>query len=599
MPLKMNRGRVGSLFKHMPGQPYNWQGQNGSFIGIEDVNTVDMDVPATWIKRSLLRLVRPFAIAARDEGKRFAGLEIIERGRFKLLEPTRLTGEFFPNTYVCSNCNLFFRSEGDRTRTTCRACGGTAEQWSFVEYHRCGYISGLNPPFCQNRCGKGMKILNRESRSFSEWGWRCAGCGTVSPFGVYKGCKECGNGRVRISRPDANPVYYAQYVTVVNPPAKSAYTLFEAEGVYAAAVAQAMGVLPPGLDGLQQGVEADDSGESLEQARRELLDQWDLDEDDEDDRRMLEKMLEKKRVKLQSRPDWRSEIKKLSLAEEELTELGHQCAELALAREASPVTLEDLVNLAPSATYRAMYEIDYKEALDKYGFAEAMLLREFPMAQVVAGYTRESKEPELGVEFNFFKGSGSSFYMYGQRTETEALFFRLDPARVLRWLVDSGVVDDPGNVEAQSWIFSNTRPVGSIFEPPEHRITAAILGLVHSVAHRTLKAVAVRSGLKPESLSEYLFPHNLAFLVYADTSGEFVLGGLEHVFKNYLAESLNHMDEERRCVFDPPCKNDKGSCAVCMHLSENSCARFNSALSRHYLFGGEHGGVTWKAFWNR
>ncbi|MDP9437563.1 MAG: hypothetical protein M3P49_02275, partial [Actinomycetota bacterium] len=85
--------------------------------------------------------------------------------------------------------------------------------------------------------------------------------------------------------------------------------------------------------------------------------------------------------------------------------------------------------------------------------------------------------------------------------------------------------------------------------------------------------------------------------VYADTGSEFVLGGLEDVFRNHFPESLRGMDEERRCVFDPPCKKDRGSCAVCMHLSENSCERFNTALSRHYLFGGTHEGVRWQAFW--
>src|SRR5690606_9733956 len=161
-----------------------------------------------------------------------------------------------------------------------------------------------------------------------------------------------------------------------------------------------------------------------------------------------------------------------------------------------------------------------------------------------------------------------------------------------------GVVDDPGDVDPQAWLFTVMTPIRNIFELPADRITAAVLGLVHSVAHRVLKAVAVRSGLSSESLSEYLLPHNLAFIIYADTRSEFVLGGLDHVFRNHFADSLEQMDADRRCVFDPPCREHTGACAFCMYLSETSCERFNSALSRWYLFGGGNTGITWRGYWN-
>src|SRR6185437_9784596 len=106
-------------------------------------------------------------------------------------------------------------------------------------------------------------------------------------------------------------------------------------------------------------------------------------------------------------------------------------------------------------------------------------------------------------------------------------------------------------------------PITSVFDPPADRITHSVLGLIHSVAHRVLKAVAIRSGLAAESLAEYLLPHNLAFAIYANTGGEFVLGGLEHVYRNYLADGLEEVDADRRCVFDPPCNRNNGACAQC------------------------------------
>jgi len=390
-------------------------------------------------------------------------------------------------------------------------------------------------------------------------------------------------------------VFYPQYVTVVNPPSQEDYRLLDVDTVYPAAVAQALGAVAPGLEGLWEAVNSAGSASAEDQARRDLIERFGLAADDP----MLEQLLERWRERSGAEHNWMAAVDRLGLDPERITELGHQCLELTLARAASRVTVDDLIMQAPSPALRALYSIRYREVLDRYGFAEASLLREFPLAYVVAGYTREERNPEEpGVLFQFFPPTRGIYPMYGQRTVTEALLFRLDPARVVSWLVQSGVVDDPGDVDPQAWLFTVMTPIRNIFELPADRITAAVLGLVHSVAHRVLKAVAVRSGLSSESLSEYLLPHNLAFIIYADTRSEFVLGGLDHVFRNHFADSLEQMDADRRCVFDPPCREHTGACAFCMYLSETSCERFNSALSRWYLFGGGNTGITWRGYWN-
>jgi hypothetical protein len=594
MPIRMQRGRTQSLFRYLPDQTYNWQGRAGSFKGTGDVDTREMDVPRAWIKRNLRRLVKPFVESARLEGINFPGDVLIEREEFELLEPKKFRGELFPRTWVCLACDRFIIDESSAS-PRCR-CGGTPVQWSFVEYHKCGYLSGLVPPSCRNGCGAGMKLVNRASRSLAEWEWRCARCNTRADRGVNRGCPNCRSGQLKVLRADASPVFHAQYVKVVNPPSQADYALLDTDAVYPAAVAQALGALPPGLDGLRQGVNNRGTDGALEEARRQLIEVFGLQEGDP----AFERMLERARSRANTQDDWTAAVDALGLDPEAITELGYQCVELTLARAASPLTIDDLVAQAPTPALRALYDSDYRSVLARYGFAEAVLLREFPLAFVVAGYTRESRENAPGVRFNFFQGAGGNVPMFGQRSETEALLFRLDPAKVLDWLVRSGVLDGPGDGDPQARLFTLMQPVTSIFKEPADRITAAVLGLVHSAAHRTLKAVAVRSGLSTESLSEYLLPHNLAFLIFADTRGESVLGGLEHVFRNYLSASLENMDRDRRCVFDPPCRERRGggACAVCMYLSETSCERFNTALSRWYLFGGDDGSIRWQGFWN-
>jgi hypothetical protein len=151
------------------------------------------------------------------------------------------------------------------------------------------------------------------------------------------------------------------------------------------------------------------------------------------------------------------------------------------------------------------------------------------------------------------------------------------------------------------------------FNEPDHRLTRAVLGLVHSMAHRFMKALAVRCGLHADSLAEYLFPAGGAFLIYANTRSEFTLGGIEHVFRFDLADALEELDADPRCVFDPPCRRSfGGACAACLHTSEVACERFNTALDRNKLFGtlpepaganaaacADPNEVTWRGFWAR
>lgn len=596
MPLKMSRGQIQSLFRFMPGQLYNWPNRQGSFMGTDDVDSRRLDVPVAWIKRALRRLVSPFAASARAQNINFPGLQLIEQEQFEMLEPRKFRGEFFPRTYVCPACDRFVQSEHPPIQVKC-AKGHPErrmDQWSFVEFHGCGHVSGLTPPQCENRCNRGMKLVNRASRSISDWQWRCAGCGTPART-LYRYCPGCRRGTVNILRAEASPVFYPQYVTVVNAPHESDYALLDSETSHLAAIAQALGVLPLGLEGIRQAVNDGATPAAEAETIRQLIRDFGFEEGSPE----IEAMVARRQRHTSTRTNWMEAVDALGLDPEVRAELGYECLGLTLAREASPVRLDDLIQQAPSAALRAHYEEVYPPLLTQYGFAEVTLLREFPFAHIVAGYTRESRIPADGVQFRFFKGAQAGIVpMYGKRMETEALLFRLDPARVVRWLVESRAVTNPGNVNPQAWLFSVLQPIDSIFEPPEDRLTAAVLGLVHSISHRTLRAMSIRSGLSAESLSEFLIPRALTFLIHAGSHNEFVLGGLEHVFRNSLPGSLSQMDADRRCVFDPPCRHSTGACSFCMYLSETSCERFNTALSRLYLFGGEVDGVQWQGYWN-
>lgn len=600
MPEKMKRGRTQALFNFLPGQTFNWQGRKGVFIGTSDVDTNELDIPRSWVRRALTRLVQPFVAEARSAGIEFPGRRVIEGDRFELREPRRFRAEFFPRKFVCNECDRFFESHDVPRRVRCPSCKSpNCGQFSFVEFHRCGFVGPLLPPVCPNRCDTGMRLVDRESRRVADWSWVCPRCRTRAERGVYHGCPGCSSGQVKVLRADANPVFYTQYVKVVNPPRREDTTLLDAPSVHKAAVAQGLGFIGKGLRQLQKAVNEPAGADAIAQAKRDLMEQYGLEEGDE----MLETLLERMESQKSKTGDWQERVDALNLTPQRIDELGHECLELALASEASPVTIHDLIAQAPDDAFKAMYERAYPAALKRYGLADVILLREFPLAYIAAGFTREERQPDPGgnasdpVMFNFFEGHGDKFPMYGQRSETEALLFKLSPSLVADWLEKAGIASQPDGTSAREWLFSLMHPIDSIFEPPADRVTEAVLGLVHSVSHRSVKALAGRSGLSKDSLSEYLLPANTAFIVYADMRNEFVLGGLEHTFRNRLVDCLEEMDSDRRCVFDPPCRQRDGACAFCMYLGEISCERFNTVLSRHYLFGGSHGGINWPPFW--
>ena len=588
MSLQMYRGRLQALFSYLPEQTFNWENRRLSFKGTADVDTRPANVPTVWLKRPLRRLLMPFVRRAAADGTTFPGLEVIESGSFEVLEPRKLRGEIFPETWICRTCDKFRVGR----RVNCGA-HGEMRQLGFVEYHRCGYVAGLEAPRCTNRCRGPFMLRGTSSRQFADWKWVCSTCNRPADRGVFRQCPHCRSGTVRVLRPDASPVYYAQYLKVVNPPTVGDMTVLDSPAVYPAAIAQGLGRLPPNIEGLRRAVNDTSTPSATGEARRKLMDDFGIDAEEADE------LLAKRASRAAAGNDWEGAVNALGLDDEARADIGEECIELSLSLAASPLTFADLEKEAPSADLAELYRRDYPALISRLGVADAVLLREFPLAYIMAGYTRERRAPdETGVVFNFFQPVNGVYPMYGQRVVTEGVLFRLQPQRVVDWLVASGVIGDPDpGTNPTAWLYERLRPVESVFEPPKDRITAAVLGLVHSMSHRVVGALGDRAGLRRESLSEHLLPFNLSFIVYADTRSDFVMGGLEHVYRNYLSECLWGLPDAVRCVFDPPCNRGAGACAVCMYLSENSCERFNSALSRHFLFGGTHDGVTWTRYW--
>jgi hypothetical protein len=587
---ELNRTNIQALWRHMPQQPFNWP-RKAAVLGGNPKQTSALDVPEGWVRPQLRRLVAPFAEAVSGTPNVGRELDVIESMLFELVKAEDLQADRFPNTYHCGTCGRFTAVNKLSAAPSCPN-HGPMRQFTWAEIHECGHLSQLSAPRCVNNDKGQMALMNTKTLRTNVWYWKCLKCGTRSNVPVVRACSKCRTGRVRVARLPLNEAYYPQTITVLNPPTRNEYTALAHNHVHAAAVAQALGLLKPGIDGLRQaGGGSDEVMEQFEQLMATL--------GTKPGDPVYEMTLAKTRAKAETGgvPAWRENVDALGLDPETLDALGEECRQLSLARDASEVTVAQLSEVARGTPLEPFYA-DYPDMFDRHGLTEVTLLQQLPIAYVVAGYTRiaskavsmKANGQPAATHFRYFTGAkNGKMSMYGVRTETEGLLFRLEPVKVIRWLVDSGLVDDPGvndPIEAQRWLFRVTDPVVDIFNAPDNKISRAVLGLTHSFAHRAMKALAARCGLNVDSLAEFLFPSNVSFLLYANTRSQFVLGGLEHVFRYDLPDAFTELAAESRCMFDPPCRTSfGGSCAACLHVSEVACQRFNTVLDRNLLFG--------------
>jgi hypothetical protein len=607
---ELNRTNIQSLYRYMPDQPFNWSSK-AAVLGQTPRQVSALDVPEGWAKPQLRRLLRPFANPSAAGGGPPAELEVIERDRFALVKAEDLQATRFPSTFRCRVCGQF-RSIRVGDAVNCHNGHGAMEQFPWVEIHECGHLKEITPPRCANHCRAPMSLLNTAAFRTAQWYWRCDRCKTRSDQPVVRWCATCRSARAELIRIPQSRAYYPQQITLINPPTRGDYAALAHPQVHAAALAQALGILPPGLEGLRQALGAEADGGAVETFKRTAaMLGWQSGGD------LYEQGLKDAQLKEGSAPSWREQVDALGLDQETVDALGEECRQFSLALGAAPLTTEDLIADFEGNPLEPVYR-GYRGLFARYGLADIKLLRELPLAYIVAGYTRGSatatrstRRGDLPVSFRFFPANrAGKFPMYGIRTETEGLMFQLDQLSIIQWLADSGIIEHPGvtaTEQAQRWLLTVTGPVTDIFNAPENPITRAVLGLTHSVSHRVMKSLATRCGLNVDSLAEFLFPANMAFLIYANTRSEFTLGGLEHVFRYDLRDALEELDAETRCIFDPPCRHSfGGACAACLHVSEVACARFNTVLDRNMLFGsvpppgGQPGpGITWRAYWNR
>ena len=251
------------------------------------------------------------------------------------------------------------------------------------------------------------------------------------------------------------------------------------------------------------------------------------------------------------------------------------------------------------------------ERLDRLGSADMGLIREFELCRFSFGYSRMKAGPVLHdkrnmnmpVRLRLFPPVRDDGVMknpiYVVQQANQAIYVRLDEQRVLAWLQDLNCQDmftlSPGQgvgagamgVAVQMDRFLEGLPKGD--SPPTYLY---LYTLLHSYAHLVMKQVSEYSGLDLGSLGEYLFPADLAFVVYRNGT-TMDLGNLSAMWRNSGRAMLGSILDPRaaQCGTGSLCTTRGGACPDCLMIPETSCIGSNKLVSRAVLrsIGGRPG----------
>lgn len=292
---------------------------------------------------------------------------------------------------------------------------------------------------------------------------------------------------------------------------------------------------------------------------------------------------------------------------------------------------------------------EVERKLDRFGISDASLIENFPITSVVFGYSRGGRNPDEARLISFGADQAelvdgqidsSTTPVFVDTVRTEAVRCNLRPRVVMAWLLENSrqetelgemlheqilqssipearavpvreswsekIVDDWSNLdgspiatesldnwsieEIRGWLAENMTPIPeydtiSVADPREV-VSYHVYHLVHSFSHAVLKYATSLIGMERTSISEYLLPRSLSFIIYTNQRTDFSLGGMHALVESGLDELLDEINlNGNNCVYDPVCSRDGSKCFNCMFVSEVSCSHLNRNLGRGFLFG--------------
>ena len=242
-------------------------------------------------------------------------------------------------------------------------------------------------------------------------------------------------------------------------------------------------------------------------------------------------------------------------------------------------------------------------SLAQLGLADMGLIREFDLCKFSFGYSRMEAGPvlrdkrgtDMPVRLNLFPpvqhNSSAKNPIYVVQQGNEALYVKLKEDVVLSWLQSLNCSDMftlNGEERIGAALLTASQPMSAFLdklpESPTPPVYFYLYTLLHSYSHLLMKHVSEYSGLDAGSLGEYIFPADLAFVVYRNGT-TMDLGNLSAMWRNAGTAMLSSMlaPKATQCGTGSLCTHRGGSCPDCIMVPETSCVASNKLLSRSVL----------------
>lgn len=662
----MERGKSQVLYRYLPENTFDYTGNYG-IHKVESVEGVQLSgLDEHYIGQQVLNRVR--AWEAESDSMGAIGFPN-NPTTFRFISPREVKTSFFPLNFRCKTCERIHSyddvSELSRYNgsLTCRRddCDGEVQQHQFTFIHECGAIETPRPGECDN-CGEYeyWEFASDGSQRFRNSYWLCRNCGNNQDIRSY--CDECDlqDRYMTLTVHRASSAYLPQYLSVVDIGTGSRANA--ADGPFArSVVARYLGLTDERIVDIELDQREDEEEREDLEARREEYEE--ILEASEGDVPIVREKLEGVREELEQLESDRGSLGEevsslvpfLSVGDLQVDEDWHD----AVYEVYQFVNTNSDLNRKPArrviigagsddpASREARRERARRVEgqLTELGIREAAFIDDFPVTNVVYGYSRVGQEPEE-ARLNAFAesqvtASGEGTPLFADTVETEAVQFTLSPEVTMEWLLRNSLLEgeepsalrraifqsdltrgrdipvpnswDQGTVanwlpegltvgntepvsdwserDTRAWLLANMTSIPdygpiSLDDGYEQAVSYFVYQLVHSFSHTVLKHVTQLSGLSKTSLAEFLFPRSLSFVVYSNQRTDYNIGGLYTMVEASLRDLLDQVAKRgNTCVYDPVCSRTGSACHSCMHLSEVSCTHLNRNLGRDFLFG--------------
>jgi hypothetical protein len=253
---------------------------------------------------------------------------------------------------------------------------------------------------------------------------------------------------------------------------------------------------------------------------------------------------------------------------------------------------------------KATKEAETRQLIKQLGITQMGLIREFDLCKFTFGFSRMEAGPVLKdkrhlnmpVRLNLFpkvrypEGVKNPVYVVTQANE--AIYVRLDPTLVYRWLKTLKCHDmfglEGSGQKIGAGLLMEARPMDRFLsqmprtdKPPVYLYTYTLL---HTYSHLMMRFIAEYSGLDVGSLGEYIFPTDLAFVIYRNGT-TMDLGNLSAMWRNSGEAFLRSLLRPKAlmCGSGGLCTNRGGACPDCLMVPESSCVASNRLISRAVL----------------